>query len=254
MKYLIDTQEKTLTLENEDGPKILPLYSDEAFYLLSHEWLKLGWNQKYPYTFTWFGRPIIQLPEDLIRLQEVIFQLQPDVILETGIAHGGSLAFSASLCHLMGKGRVIGVDIEIRPHNREAIEKHPLFPYITLLEGDSTSLKMIQTVHSLIHPEEKVLAIFDSNHSKEHVLKELKGYHSLIKEGSYLIVTDGFMKDLTDTPRGKSEWRDDNPHLAVLEFLQDHPEFILEEPKWLFNESSLSQVVTHWPGAWLKKV
>ncbi|MFN0065134.1 MAG: CmcI family methyltransferase, partial [Chlamydiales bacterium] len=133
MKLIIDTEKQTL--ETEGTP--IPLYSDEAFELLSKQWLKVGWNQKYSYTFSWMGRPIIQIPEDMIRLQEVIYAVKPDVILELGIAHGGSLIYSASLLKTMDKGRVIGVDIEIRPHNREAIESHPLFPYITMFEGSS---------------------------------------------------------------------------------------------------------------------
>ena len=109
----------------------------EAFALLSRLWLRAGWDTKYVYSFSWLGRPMIQLPEDMLRMQEVIYQVKPDVIIETGVAHGGSLVFHASLCHAMGRGRVIGVDIEIRPHNREAIEAHELFDLITLIEGDS---------------------------------------------------------------------------------------------------------------------
>ena len=109
------------------------LGTPDAFEAISKVWLRSGWDTKYVYSFTWLGRPIIQLPEDLMRLQEVIFTIKPDVIVETGIAHGGGLIFYASLCQMLGKGRVVGVDIEIRPHNRQAIEAHPLSPYITLV-------------------------------------------------------------------------------------------------------------------------
>ncbi|NJM55500.1 MAG: hypothetical protein HC841_05945 [Verrucomicrobiae bacterium] len=139
MKILIDTDQKTLVCESADGREELSLYSDRAFDLIAEQWVKVGWNQRYSYTFTWFGRPIIQLPEDMIRTQEVIHRVQPDVILETGVAHGGSLIFYASLCKALGKGRVIGVDIEIRPQNRRAIESHPLGSLITLVEGSSTA-------------------------------------------------------------------------------------------------------------------
>ncbi len=128
MRLIIDSDARTLTHEKDRESIEMPLYSTRAFELLSAEWVRVGWNQKYTYTFSWLGRPIIQLPSDLLRLQEVIFRLQPDVIVETGVAHGGSLVFHASLCSLIGRGRVIGIDVEIRPHNRAAIEAHPLKP------------------------------------------------------------------------------------------------------------------------------
>src|SRR5512144_2490024 len=133
MKLVIDTDAKTLTREEDGTSETLPLYSRRAFELLSDEWVRVGWNEKYPYTFSWFGRPVIQLPEDMIRAQEAIWRVRPDVIVETGVAHGGSLVFYATLLKAMGAGRVVGVDIDIRPHNRKAIEAHPLFPLITLV-------------------------------------------------------------------------------------------------------------------------
>lgn len=249
MKYIIDTEAKKLSW---DG-KTIDLYSDEAFQLLSKQWLKIGWNQNYIYTFSWMGRPIIQLPEDMIRYQETVFAVKPDVIVETGIAHGGSLIYSASLCKTLGKGRVIGVDIEIRPHNRKAIEEHPLFPYITLIEGSATAPDVVEGVKSLIKPGETVLVALDSDHSKKHVLEELKAYAPLVTPGSYIIATDGIMQDLTDVPRGKEEWSWDNPQTAALEYLKEHPEFVLEQPNRIFNESSLTENITHWPSAWLKR-
>src|SRR4030095_10760063 len=139
MKLTIDATEGKLTSETETETRVLDLYSKEAFQLISQQWLKIGWNQKYPYTFSCLGRPIVQLPEDMIRVQEVIYRVRPDVIIETGVAHGGSLIYYASLCKAMERGRVIGIDIEIRPHNRRAIEAHELSHMITLLEGSSTS-------------------------------------------------------------------------------------------------------------------
>src|SRR2546423_15245584 len=126
MKLTIDTEARTLIAEADGQNREMPLYSDEAFELISDQWLKVGWNQKYPYTFSWLGRPIVQLPEDMIRAQEVIYRVRPSVIIETGVAHGGSLIYYASLCKVMGRGRVIGIDIEIRPHNRRAIESHEM--------------------------------------------------------------------------------------------------------------------------------
>src|SRR5207253_434917 len=142
-----------------------------AFEILSEQWLKVGWNEKYPYTFSWMGRPIIQLPEDMIRVQEVIYRIRPAVIIETGIAHGGSLIYYASLCKAMEKGRVIGIDIEIRPHNRAAIEGHELFPLITLIEGSSVAPDIVQQARSLVADGESVLVLLDSNHTKQHVLQ-----------------------------------------------------------------------------------
>ena len=153
----------------------------------------------------------------------------------------------------MGQGRVIGVDIEIRPNNRNAIESHELFPLITLLEGDSASSEISDRVRTLIQPGEKVLVLLDSNHSKGHVLRELEAYHALVTPGSYIVATDGIMNDLYDVPRGVADWVWNNPAEAAQEFLKTHPEFILEQPAWPFNESDLEHNITHWPGAWLKR-
>lgn len=253
MKLSIDTDKTTLVYEKGSEKKTLELYSDEAFSLLSHQWIKMGWNQKYSYTFSWLGRPIIQLPEDMIRVQEVIFHVQPDVIIETGVAHGGSLVYYASLCKIIGKGRVIGIDIDIRKHNRRAIESHPLSSWITLIEGNSVALEVVEQVRSLIEPDEITMVLLDSNHSKQHVLAELEAYHELVPVGSYIVVTDGIMQDLHDVPRGNPIWRDDNPSAATLEFVRLHPEFVPEQPLWPFNESNLCENVTCWPGAWLRR-
>lgn len=249
MKLQIDTEKKTLSSES----KTLDLYSKEAFELLSQHWVEVGWCLKHIYTFTWMGRPIIQLPEDLLRVQEVIYQLKPDVIIETGIAHGGSLIFYASLCKAMGKGRIVGIDIEIRPHNRAAIEAHELFPYLTLIEGDAVAPATVDRVKRLVKPDETVLILLDSNHSKSHVIKELEAYHSLVSVGSYIVATDGIMQQLHDKPRAQKEWLHDNPQTAVAEFLQHHPNFSLSPPPWRFNESPLSESITHWPNSWLKR-
>ncbi len=253
MKLIIDTDSQTLVTEDQGQRTSVDLYSKSAFELISQQWLKVGWNQKYPYVFSWLGRPIIQIPEDLIRVQEVIYQVKPDVIVETGIAHGGSLVFYASLCKAMDKGRVIGVDIEIRPHNRRAIEAHELFSLITLIEGSSIAPETVTQVKAQIRAEESVLIILDSNHTKQHVQQELEAYHALVTTGSYLVATDGSMRELYDVPRGKPEWRRDNPAAAAREFAQQHPEFVLEQPTWPFNESELSENITHWPDAWLRR-
>lgn len=254
MKLTVDTDNNTLILDEQGAVRELALYTDEAFELLSREWVRLGWNQKYPYTFSWMGRPVIQLPEDMIRIQEAIYRVKPDVIVETGIAHGGSLIYYASLFKAMGKGRVIGVDIEIRPHNRKAIEEHELFSYLTLIEGSSIAEEVVAQVKGLIQPGETVLVILDSNHSYAHVSEELRLYSELVSLDSYIVSTDGVMHDLTDVPRGNPLWLEDNPSQAALDFAGSHPDFVIEQPAWPFNESSLSQNITHWPNAWLKRI
>ena len=156
MKITIDEEEQVLTCQDESGPRRLPLYSDEAFEIIAQLYLTVGWNQKYTYTFSWLGRPIIQLPDDMFRIQEVIHRVKPDVIIETGVAHGGSLIYYAGLCEAMKKGRIIGIDIEIRSHNRTAIEAHPLFDRIELLEGSSTAPNILEEVRRRIQPGDVV--------------------------------------------------------------------------------------------------
>ncbi|MDH3671271.1 MAG: cephalosporin hydroxylase family protein [Gammaproteobacteria bacterium] len=254
MKLIIDTESRTLTREDGDERRVLDLYSTEAFEILSLHWVRVGWNQKSQYTFTWMGRPIIQLPEDMVRAQEVIYRVKPDVIIETGIAHGGTLIFYASLCKAMNKGRVIGIDIEIRPHNRKAIKAHELFPYITMIEGNSIDDAVAKNVKSLIREGEKVMVILDSCHTKDHVSRELELYHDVVTKDSYIVATDGIMRDLYDVPRGKRQWLNDNPIAAATEFASTHLEFILEKPAWPFNESDLTENITHWTDAWLRRV
>jgi len=255
MKIEIDTDTATLRMHEAGGEyRELPLYSREAFEQISRVWLKVGWNEKHPYTFSWFGRPIIQLPEDALRMQEVIYRVKPDLIIETGVAHGGSLVFYASLCKAMGKGRVVGVDIEIRPHNRRAIEAHELSSGISLIEGSSTDPSIVRQVSSLVSAGDTVLVILDSNHSRDHVAAELEAYCALVTPGSYIVATDGSMEFLHDVPRGQSGWITDNPSVAAREFAARHPEFVLEQPAWAFNESTLRENITHWPDAWLRRL
>lgn len=254
MQIVIDTKQKILKKNTGKDEQQLDLYGKEAFELLSELWLKQSWNQKYSYTFSWMGRPIIQHPEDMLRLQEVIYRIKPSVIIETGVAHGGSLIYSASLLKAMGiKGRVIGVDIEIRPHNRLAIESHELAPFIQLVEGDSVAPQIVAIATKGISKDDNVLVILDSNHTKSHVLAELNAYHSFVTKGSYIVATDGLMQDLYDVPRGRAEWQHDNPVAAVKEFLSHHKEFQVEQPAWPFNESHLDKNITGWPSAWLRR-
>lgn len=253
MKITLDTDARLLTYETPEGPREVALYSDEAFGVISKQWLRVGWNQKYVYSFSWMGRPIIQLPEDMVRMQEVLYRVKPDVVIETGVAHGGSLIFYASLFKAMGKGRVIGVDIEIREHNRKAIEAHEMKPLIELVEGSSIDPDTVARVRSLIRPGERCLVILDSNHSRAHVKAELDAYFDLVAPGSYIVATDGSMRDLHDVPRGNPDWITDNPCEAAQDFLKEHPEFVLEQPAWPFNESTWTENLTHWPDSYLRR-
>jgi cephalosporin hydroxylase len=254
VKLTIDTSAMTLNVESDGSSKEVPLYSPEGFAYISDLWVKAGWQLKYPYLFAWMGRPIIQLPEDIFVIQEIIYRQRPDVIVETGVAHGGSLVFYASLCELLGRGRVIGVDIEIRPHNREAIEAHEMFPRITLVEGSSTDPSIVGQVRNRIGPHETVLVLLDSNHSKAHVLAELDAYAPLVTTGSYIVATDGVMELVHDVPRGIPEWAEDNPKAAASEFLTAHPEFVLDDPPApVFDESMGVPRATHWAGAYLRR-
>lgn len=254
MKYTINTDNKHLSVDHDGDKRTLDLYSKEAFDLISDIWLKVGWNEKYSYCFSWMGRPIIQNPEDIVRTQEVIYAVKPTVIIETGVANGGSLVYYASLFKAMGiEGKVIGVDIEIRPHNRKAIEAHEMFPYITLIEGSSVAPDIVGQVASLLQPDDRVLVILDSNHTKAHVAAELQAYCNFVTNGSYIVATDGSMEMLHDVPRGSADWIHDNPSQAAREFAATHPEFALAQPVWPFNESKLDKNITHWPDAWLKR-
>jgi cephalosporin hydroxylase len=254
MQLVIDTDARTVTVGASGGGRVIPLDSPEAFRLISEQWVAVGWTQKYTYGFTWLGRPIIQLPEDMIRIQEVIHRVRPDVILETGVAHGGSLIYYASLCKATDRGRVIGVDIEIRPHNRRAIESHPLAGYISLVEGSSTDAATVAKVRGLIRPGERVLVLLDSCHTKAHVRAELEAYAPLVSDGSYIVATDGVMAAVAGRPGSKPGWEWDNPSEAAKEFAAANPQFKLEEPGFLFNEGKIDHHITHWPSAYLRRI
>ena len=254
MKITIDTTQQTLTAEDGSGSRSHGLYTKESFELLSREWLRVGWSLRQYFTFSWFGRPVVQLPEDLIRLQEVIHQIKPDVIIETGIYRGGSLMFLATLCKAAERGRVIGIDVKIPAEDRGLLESHELAPLITLIEGDSVSADVVREVAGLINGGETVLVILDSNHTKAHVLAELEQYSPLVTTGSYIVVTDGFMKELAGVPGGEPEWALDNPAAAADEFAVSHPEFEAGQPPWLFHDSELTENVTYWPLGWLRRV
>lgn len=250
----IDLDRGIVEVSDERGTTTLEIGSPEAFALISKAWIRSGWDAKYVYSFSWLGRPIIQLPEDMMRIQEVIYSVKPDVVLETGVAHGGSLIFYASIFKSMGKGRVIGIDIEIRDPNRQAIEGHELADSITLLEGSSTDERVVAAARDLIGENETVLILLDSDHAKAHVLDELNAYASMVTPGSYIVACDGVMQELNNAPRTQKDWSWNNPQEAVRQFLAEHPEFVLEEPAFPFNEGVITERVTYWPNSFLKRV
>lgn len=181
-------------------------------------------NVGYSYNFTWMGRPIIQYPQDMIAIQEVIWKVQPDLIIETGIAHGGSLIFHASMLELIGKGEVLGIDIDIRAHNRQAIEQHPMFKRITMLEGSSVSEEIMAQVRAFAKGKEKVLVILDSNHTHEHVLREMELYAPLVTPESYLLVFDSVVEFAPEGLYADRPWsKGDNPYTAIHAYLNAHP-------------------------------
>jgi len=253
MRILIDTDLHRMKVEDDGMTREMSLYTPEAFSELSRQWVRVGWAQRYSYGFTWLGRPIIQLPEDVLRVQEAIWALKPDLIVETGVAHGGSLIYYASLCELAGRGRVIGADIEIRPHNRQAIEAHPLAHRIQLIEGSSTDESVVKQVRAAAEGASCVLVLLDSNHSKAHVRAELEAYAPMVTRGSYIVATDGIALDLHDVPGGKPDWAWDHATAAAREFVDAHPEFVIEPPPRVFDESNFDGTVTYWPGGWIRR-
>ncbi len=251
----IDEVRGEVTVQAPDGARAVhAMASPEAFQAISAAWLRCGWDVKYVYGFTWMGRPVIQLPEDLIRIQELIWRLRPDVVVETGIAHGGSLVFYAGLLRALGQGRVIGVDIHIRPPNRAAIEAHPMADSITLIEGSSTAPDTVAAVRRAIPPEARVLVILDSNHARDHVAAELDLYAPLITPGSYIVACDGIMAQLVGAPRSAPDWGWNNPLSAIDSFLRKTPDFLSEEPDFPFNEGVVRSRVTYWPRCFLRRV
>ena len=186
---------------------------------------------KYSYNFTWLGRPIIQFPQDIITMQEIIWRVKPDLVIETGIAHGGSLIFYASMLELLGSnGEVLGIDIDIRKHNRKEIENHSMFKRITMIEGSSIDKDIAKQVRDFAKEKKNVLVVLDSNHTHEHVLKELKLYSSLVTKDSYLIIFDTIIEGMpknyfSDRPWGKGN----NPKTAVWEFLKTNDRFKIDK-------------------------
>ncbi|MBT8763358.1 cephalosporin hydroxylase family protein [Desulfohalobiaceae bacterium Ax17] len=191
---------------------------------------------KYSYNFSWLGRPIIQYPQDIIAMQEIIWRVKPDLIIETGIAHGGSLIFHSSMLELNANcggpedAQVIGIDIEIRPHNRKAIEAHPMFRRISMIEGSSTDKGTVNQVYDFAKSKKNILVCLDSMHTHDHVLKELELYSRLVTKGSYLVVFDTIIEDMPAGFFPDRPWdKDNNPKIAVWEFLETNNRFEIDK-------------------------
>jgi len=224
---------------------ITGLVADTDLQALSLHWLLESAPHKWSYNFSWLGRPAIQFPNDTWALQELVWQIKPDLIIETGIAHGGSLIYSASLLALLDlcdatekgemldprnpKRKVLGIDIDIRPHNREAIEAHPLFTRIDMIEGSSISEETVAQVREIASGYKRIMVCLDSNHSHDHVLAELEAFAPVVSLGSYCIVFDTVVEDMPAHLIGDRPWGPGNsPKSAVHAFLKDHAEFEID--------------------------
>jgi len=204
---------------------------------------------QYSYNFSWMGRPIIQYPQDMIAMQEIIWEMKPDLIIETGIAHGGSLIYYASLLELVGNGEILGIDIDIREHNRKAIESHPMMKRIKMIQGSSISSDTIEKVKGFAIGKERILVSLDSNHTHEHVLNELKLYAPFVSVNSYLVVFDTIVENLpNDYLPGRPWAKGNNPKTAVYDFLKENENFQIDRS---FDNKLLISVA---PEGYLKRI
>lgn len=228
---------------------------DSELVAATRQWMNLANRQKYSYHYEWMGRPIIQYPQDILAMQELVWAIQPDLIIETGIAHGGSLIFLASMLELNAAcggpkdARIVGVDIDIRAHNREAIEAHPMSRRIDMVQGSSIDPAIVEQVRAMARDKQRVLVSLDSSHTHEHVLAELEAYASLVTPGSYCVVFDTVIEDMPADMFPDRNWGPgDNPKTAAHAFLKDHPEFQIDE------KIDNKLLITVAPNGFLKRV
>lgn len=214
-----------ISIDSGATSRTFDLYSPEGARAIAALWVKIAAQFRIMYEPTWLGIPIIQVPTDIVAMQELLWRLRPDWIVECGVAHGGSAVLYASICEMLGKGKVLGIDVEIRKYNRAAVEAHPLSHRIELVEGSSVDTNVFDYARRRVAGASGVLVILDSNHSTQHVLKEMKLYQQLVTPGGYLVVMDGAQADVSDIPRGRPEWKTDHPVEAIERFLAANPEF-----------------------------
>lgn len=250
---------------NEREQRIRSFASEPTLNSLAHDWVFHSMQQKYLYNFDWLGRPIIQYPEDMVAVQELVWKVRPTLIIEMGIAHGGSLVLSASMLALLdycdaveqgkvldpsaSKRRVIGVDIDIRSHNRNAIESHPLSHMISMVEGSSIELSTVDAVRKLATGHECVMVFLDSNHTHDHVLEELRYYGMMTSVGSYCVVFDTFVEDMPPRYFADRPWdKGNSPKTAVHAFVAENDQFQIDR--------SIDQklLITVAPSGYLKRV
>jgi cephalosporin hydroxylase len=221
--------------KDECAKEIAEQGTDKELAAATRAWMDRANAKKYSYHFEWLGRPIIQYPQDIVAMQEIIWRVQPDLIIETGIAHGGSLILSASILELIAAcngadGTVLGIDIDIRPHNLQAIEAHPLSKRITMIQGSSIDRGVISQVHAIAAKKSRVMVCLDSNHTHDHVLAELNAYAGLVAVGSYCIVFDTVIEDLPEGSFPNRPWgKGNNAKTAVWEWLGKHSEFQIDK-------------------------
>ena len=250
--------------ERERRERVAAYANDGRFQSLSHDWLQVSMQRKYVYNFDWMGRPIIQYPQDMVAIQELAWTVRPDLIIETGIAHGGSLILSASLLAMLdmcdaieagvmldpgqSRRKVIGVDIDIRPHNQEAIAAHPMASRIQMIQGSSVSIETIAAVRQATVGFSRVMVFLDSMHTHDHVLAELQAYGPLVTPGSYCVVFDTFVEDMPPRFFEDRPWDvGNNPKTAVRQWLKTHSEFEMD----YFLESKLQITVA--PSGFLRR-
>ena len=240
---------ETEKFRKEVKDNILLQGSNEPLKKTAAAFMDASIRSRYSYNFTWLGRPIIQYPQDIIAIQEIIYQVQPDLIIETGIAHGGSLILHASICELIGKGKVLGVDIDIREHNKNEILNHRMSKRISMIQGSSIDETIVKQVAEIAAGKEKVLVILDSNHTHNHVLSEMKWYAPFVTKDSYMLVFDTVVEDLANEIYDNRPWGvGDNPKTAVWEFLKTNDDFVIETA---MDDKLLISVA---PSGFLKKV
>jgi cephalosporin hydroxylase len=224
-----------MDFKEEVDARIEDIASNERLKDSAQSFMRESVEPKYSYNFTWMGRPIIQYPQDMVAMQEIVWDIKPDLIIETGIAHGGSLIFFAAMLELIAscggeEGEVLGIDIDIRKHNREAIEEHPMFKRISMIEGSSIDSDIITQVLEKAKGKKRVLVCLDSNHTHDHVLAELEAYAPLTSVGSYCVVFDTLIEDMPENAYPDRPWgHGDNPKTAVWEYLKSHSEFEIDE-------------------------
>jgi len=220
---------KDREFEKRNKKIINKMIKDKALIKKTKDWFEHSWKYEYQYHFKWLGRPILQFPQDVVAIQELIWKVKPDLIIEIGIARGGSIIFSASMLELIGKGEVLGIDLDIRKHNRVEIEKHPMFKRITMIEGSSVNKKIAQKVYRFAKGKKTVMVLLDSNHTYKHVLREIELFSSLITKGSYLVVFDTMIEYLSKNFfKNRPSDVGNNPKTAVDEFLKNNDRFKID--------------------------